>query len=575
MRNILIYFAANFPKNNAFILLFFIISFPYLTVNGETTTKNSYTNESVIKSSVKVPVNIASWMDNELRKAKRKTLLTKDAFFTQDSARVVGYIAGYHAGLGFSTVKLDANNDLTQEDRPIVSKIDLTGRFMCTIAMNHPRIIQIHFGEEYMYLYLEPGQTLAISFDWKDCVRTNCFKKVKEANQVLLLQGPLARLNYELLAIRLKPIEYNHNLLIKKAPNVYLDGLDSILVDNMALVNRASATKKYLKKTVEILKNNALIDYGLCLLDYVSYNRNAEVLIPQSFHKKLQQVPLNDPSCIISNNFSRFINGFERCDALLKANKIDRTSNDTTVILSWAERHLKTWERKDSLLKSDFRLSNNFCYEVTKIRYLSFELEGRQKSEAYDYFYKLQEGIKHPFLKQEGFRILASRFGKESMTDKLTDGGLSVPGSTAKQPKWEPRSLPNGVDAGIFKKLMARHKGKYVFVDFWGVICAPCRSAINGDKVMREKYANNPDFDFVFITCKDWSPDKKVYDNYVKEQGLKHSYMISDDDFNYMMQLFRFNGVPHYVFIDPDGNVLDTDFSRFGFEDAIKWIQDK
>lgn len=575
MRNTLIYSAATFIKINIISFIYLIITFPFLTVNGETTTNAANTNTSVTQSSVKVPANVATWMDNELRKATRKTLLTKDAFFTQDSARVVGYIAGYHAGLGFATVKLDANNDLTFEDRPIVTKIDSMGRFMCTIAMNHPRIIQIHFGEEYMYLYLEPGQTMAISFDWKDCVRTNCFKDVKEANQVLLLQGPLARLNYELLAIQLKPIEYKHNLLIKKSPNEYLAGLDSILVDNLALVNKASASKKYLKKTVEIQKNNALIDYGLCLLDYVEYNKNAEVLIPQSFHKKLQQVPLNDPSCIISINFSRFINGFEWCDALLKANKIDRTSNDTTLTLSWTERHLKTWGRKDSLLKSDFRLSNNFCYEVTKIRNLSFELEGRQKNEAYDFFYKLQEGINHPFLKQEGFRILKSRFGNESMTDKLTDGGLSIPTNTAKQAKWTPRSLPNGVDADIFKKLMARHKGKYVFVDFWGVICAPCRSAINGDKETREKYANNPDFDFVFITCKDWSPDKKVYENYVKEQGLKHSYMISDDDFNYMMQLFRFTGVPHYVFMDPDGNVLDTDFSRFGLEDAIKWIQNK
>jgi len=555
------------------LLLVLFLSFPMLAANSKTAAKAENTNTSVTQSSVKVPAPVATWMDNELRKAKRKTLLTKEAFFTQDSARVVGYIAGYHAGLGFATVTLDATNNLTNEKRPLVSKIDSMGRFICAIPMTNPSMITISFGKESMELYLEPGQTLAMSFDWKDCVRTNCFQDVKDANQVLLLQGALARLNYELKTFKLKILGYRHYWIIDSySPQAYLAAIDSILVENKASVKEAVASGKYLKKTIEIQQNDALIANSFYLLDYAESKDKAEVKLPKSFYTMLQQVPLNDPSCIISGNFSMFINRFEWCPVILKANKIDRISNDTTVSLSWTERHLKTWERKDSLLKSDFKLSNNFCYEVTKIRALSFELEGRQKSEAYDYFYKLQEGIKHPFLKQEGFRILTSRFGKESVTDKFTDGGLSVPGSTAKQPKWSPRSLPNGVDADIFKKLMARHKGKYVFVDFWGVSCGPCRSAINGQKEIREQYANNPDFDFVFITCKDWSPDKKVYDNYVKEQGLKHSYMISNDDFNYMMQLFRFNGVPHYVFIDPDGNVLDTDF--FDLVSGIKWIQE-
>jgi hypothetical protein len=92
---------------------------------------------------------------------------------------------------------------------------------------------------------------------------------------------------------------------------------------------------------------------------------------------------------------------------------------------------------------------------------------------------------------------------------------------------------------------------------------------------MREQYADSPDFDFVFVTCKDWSPNKKVYDDYVKDQNLKHSYFISDDDFKSMMQLFRFTGIPHYVFIDPDGNVLDANFICLDFEEAIKWIQEQ
>lgn len=561
MKNTLFYPSANFFRITSIIFLSLILSFPFLEVNGETATNAANTN-----SSVEVPVYVATWIKNELSKATRKTLLTKDDFFTKDSARVVGYIAGYHADLGFATVTLDASNDLTFEKRPIVTIIDSMGRFACAIAMNHPRMITISFGEEFMDLYLEPGQTLPISFDWNDCVRTNCFRDVKEANQVLLFQGPLARLNYELNAFQLKSFMYKHNYILKKSPQEYLTALDSILVENEARVKAALASGKYMKKAIEIKKNEALIEYGYCLLDYAGMKDKNNGEFPSSFYKKLKLVPLNDPTCIISGTYNMFINRFETSPVMHKAYEKGKSGRND---------ELSVWKRKDALLKSDFNVSNNFCYEVTKIRRLSFEFESMQKKEAYDYYYALQAGIKLSFLKQEGFRILTSRFGNDNKANNKSDGGLSLPENTAEQPKWSPRSLSKGVDADIFKRLMARHKGKYVFVDFWGTSCGPCRSSINGQKGTREKYANNPDFDFVFITCKDWSPNKNVYDNYVKEQSLKHSYFISNDDFNYMMQLFRFTGVPHYVFIDPVGHVLDADFSRLGFEDAIKLIQDK
>lgn len=561
MKNTLFYPSANFFRNTSIFLLSLVLLFPFFEVNGETVT-----NAANTKSSVEVPACVSTWMTNELNKATRKTLLTKDDFFTKDSARVVGYIGGYHADLGFASVTLDASNDLTFEKRPIVTKIDSLGQFVCAIAMNHPKMVTISFGEEFMNLYLEPGQTLAISFDWNECVRTDCFRKVKEINQVLLLQGPLARLNYELKALQLKSFMRKHYFRLKNSPQEYLAALDSIVVENESCVKAALASGKYMKKAIEIKKNEALIEYGYCLLDYAGMKDKRNGEFPNSFYEKLKLVPLDDPTSIISGTYDMFINRFETSPVMLKAYEKGKSGRNDELIV---------WKRKDALLKSEFNLSNNFSYEVTKIRRLSYEFESMQKREAYDYYYALQAGIKHSFLKQEGFRLLASRFGNDNKANNTSDCAISFPENTAEQPKWSPRSLPKGVDADIFKRLMARHKGKYVFVDFWGTSCGPCRSAINGEKGTREKYANNPDFDFVFITCKDWSPNKNVYDDYVKEQGLKQSYYISNDDFNYMMQLFRFTGVPHYVFIDPDGNVLDTDFSRLGFEEAINWIQRK
>ena len=555
-------------------LLTTFLSFHFLTVKGETITETASLKTKVPKPTVTVPADIIPWLHTELSKAKRKTFLTKEEFFTKDSAKVVGFIKGYQPNLGFTTITLDASNNLTRESKPMVSEIDSTGRFKCTIPMNHPCKATISFGEEFMSLYLEPGQTLAMVFDWKDCVKTDCFRELEDPAQVLLLQGPLARLNYELMTFQLKKLAYRHYWILEKySPQAYLAVIDSIFVENDNCVKEALKSGKYLKKAIEIQKNDALISNGYYLLDYATYRDTGGITLPKNFYNRLQLIPLNDPSIIISDFYDRFINRFEINPTMKKAYKIDAVKD---VKNYECERVLNEWGRKDSLLKVDYKLLNSFAYEVTKTRSLSLAFQRMDKNEAYAYYFKLQKGITHPFLKQEGFRILKNRFGKNDMKSELGDGYIPLPSNSIKNPKWEALSLPDGKDADIFRALIAPYKGKYLFVDFWGTSCGPCRWGIEEMKETRAKFNNSADFEFIFISCKDWSPDKYKYDKYVKDQSLKQSYFISNDDFNYMMQLFRFKSLPHYLFIDPDGNVLDTDFEMYmEFDVARKWIQEK
>ena len=37
-------------------------------------------------------------------------------------------------------------------------------------------------------------------------------------------------------------------------------------------------------------------------------------------------------------------------------------------------------------------------------------------------------------------------------------------------------------------------------------------------------------------------------------------FRLSEDEYNYLRQLFRFNGIPRYVMLNRDGDVIDDDF---------------
>lgn len=70
-----------------------------------------------------------------------------------------------------------------------------------------------------------------------------------------------------------------------------------------------------------------------------------------------------------------------------------------------------------------------------------------------------------------------------------------------------------------------------------------------------QKYKDHPEFEFIYITGQKDSP-AGAYKQYV-EKNLKGeaSYYVTDSEFNYLRQLFRFNGIPHYELVLKDGSI--------------------
>ena len=74
---------------------------------------------------------------------------------------------------------------------------------------------------------------------------------------------------------------------------------------------------------------------------------------------------------------------------------------------------------------------------------------------------------------------------------------------------------------------------------------------------------------FLFITSDDESP-LSAYESFVKNQELQHSYRITFNDYKYLRELFKFNGIPRYVVIGKDGKVLDDNFNIHNFKDMLE-----
>ncbi|MDR0505778.1 MAG: TlpA family protein disulfide reductase [Dysgonamonadaceae bacterium] len=405
---------------------------------------------------------------------------------------------------------------------------------------------------------------------------------------------------------------------------------DELISDYTRAYQRLLETEKLSDPTKNLLRNNYQMTYAMYLFEYeMNYSRKDSNKTPLEFYNFLQDIPMNNKELLSAKNFSGFINRLEYCqplnvkyiyaktttttfaipyhqylfdelnirktkedeayiqkfDSLVKIGKQTLTQEETEKwekeynnnLDRFVARHgennykdyknkyaeivvaesyprteilLRNWQAKDSVYTNVLKLKPGILYDLTKIRSLDHifgDLLNDDKEGAWEILTALTADIPESFLKKEGDRLFQKNFPEEQKAAY---------------------KLPDTYEAGIFKELIAPFKGKIVLVDFWSTSCGPCISIIKYTQNLREKYKDSPDVAFVFITSEDESP-KTRYDQFVAEQELTHTYRLNADQYRYLRQLFRFNGIPRHVLVDRKGDILNDNL-RGSFEEEIK-----
>ena len=124
----------------------------------------------------------------------------------------------------------------------------------------------------------------------------------------------------------------------------------------------------------------------------------------------------------------------------------------------------------------------------------------------------------------------------------------------------------DNVSADLIRSLCAKYPGRFLMIDFWGMGCGPCRSAIEHSKAKRAEIAKRDDIKLIFIAEERTAEGSPAYHNYVKEWlADEDAFCVSKADFTRMEELFRFNGIPHYETITPDGRRVRDDLRINGY----------
>ena len=581
-----------------------------------------------------IPKEIDKWLNTGLKDVPRNAPIDyeTDNFFAPDTARLRGYIKGYDTRLNFATGLVYLENIVTTEDYPTVVKIYPDGRFEANMLFNYPQWNYLNFNNQMIPFYLEPGQTLAMVIDWDDCLHAQAIRDRSYLAPFTQFRGPLAQVNKDICGLNYNVVDYDE--LVKEVQTVTPDEFMLKTKERqkafLAKLEVYAAESEIHPLAKKLISYNSRLYFANQMFTYIAYSKrkpqkvelNKGLVNPinDSFYSFIGDLPVNDRAIIACLEYSSFVNRVRFCKPMrsginkkrfitpqpeihfntyLFQNRTDISEDEkqhinsafiigdstntltpeecTKIITETTQKYpeafhqyKKTYidplqyqtsinrfkhyrQREDSVMNNHLGIGHSLTAQIIHAQSENFSLKQLDAASAALYVSYFKTLFKEPFIRSEVDRICSKLF---------PDSG---------QLAYE---LPKGEATDIFNKIIAPYKGKVLFVDFWATSCGPCVGGIKRMKEMREKYGDDPNFEFVFITDERGSPERR-YHEFVKEQDLKNSYRISKDEYNYLRQLFKFNGIPHYALIDAEGKVMDDAYhlSSYSFERELKELK--
>lgn len=103
---------------------------------------------------------------------------------------------------------------------------------------------------------------------------------------------------------------------------------------------------------------------------------------------------------------------------------------------------------------------------------------------------------------------------------------------------------------------LSEYKGKYLIIDFWASWCGPCIMAFPQLKALKEKYG-----DKLNVVSINVDGDYNIWKEASEKHGLTWGNISEGKSFrgeDGFHKEFMIDGIPYYLFVSPDGILLDS-----------------
>lgn len=213
----------------------------------------------------------------------------------------------------------------------------------------------------------------------------------------------------------------------------------------------------------------------------------------------------------------------------------------------------KEFKKLNTKLNTVFGVNESFVFDVMTLQQKSGYLERNFTPYTDNQLKWIQGKIKHPFL--SNYIVVENNRTKAKIEANKNQTGFAV--NTVKKTEGDE----------LFDSMTAKFKGKVIYVDFWATWCGPCMQGIKEIASLKEEMKNE---NVVFLYITGPSSPEKTWNNNIPNIKGEH-YRVTQDEWNYLTQKFNISGIPHYVLVNKNGEVVNPKLGHHGNE-ALKRI---
>lgn len=410
-------------------------------------------------------------------------------------------------------------NNFLEYQKTIVDSavIDKNGTFSMSFSWEKPLPAQLGDETQASPLFLSPGYDLQVTFD---------SERMKES---IAFTGKGAEVNAYLAhkTLHVRPFYSN---LFKMPEPVFTATIDSSHAAELSLLNDwfKNNPKKDAATETFIRFETAEINYswgGRKLMYPGSYayytNQQAPLQLAGTYYDFMKQLPVDNPDAITSTAYLAYLETYTY-DKVEKKLRLAPDANRADEVFA--------------LINAEFRGETREYLYAKWIYALAVTFNDVQGASTY----------------LDRYKTFATNKVYVSVLDRAIGFlGALLPGRTA--PDFLARDLE-----GKPRKL-SDYRGSLVYVDVWASWCGPCLREIPYMEKLQEELKGKK-ITFLVVSVDE---NQDAWKNTIKARNIGGTHLVSngspDSD---VSSLYRINGIPHYIIIDKDGKIVNSNARR-------------
>ncbi|WP_417009652.1 TlpA family protein disulfide reductase [Bacteroides congonensis] len=292
-----------------------------------------------------------------------------------------------------------------------------------------------------------------------------------------------------------------------------------------------------------------------------------DIHLPDDFHNYLKDFPVNHPLALYCYNYRNVITNFlydTHYDPLSMEKYLLENAPLTKEEQTLIHQHEATFKAGVAFQRqSDLgTLVNKYAKERDDCNWSVFsEAKKRLNHILQDSTCLLIDYVRAIYMRSSLYNLKPLTHRQELMASEITNSiflGIIQDMNHQMRPRQKTATkkftvceAPQVPEKELLNALIARHKGKVQFIDFWATWCGGCRQIIKEYEPLKKEIGEDQ-VAFIYLTGP--SSIKKTWEILIQDIAGEH-YWLNKEQWGYLWNHFQMTGLPMYLIIDKKGNI--------------------